>query len=226
MPRPVLDFSNPDLAPGADGRLDAPAFHRNRGPIWSVLARYLHGRGGDVLEVGSGTGQHAIAFAAEAPNVVWWPSDCPEDHRRSIEAWRARAALGNVRAPVRLDLLAPGWGLERSPNPLPAAFAAIVAINVLHITPWRAAEALIGGAASRLLPDGHLFVYGPFMRGGAHTAPSNAQFDASLRRTDPEWGVRDVDDLQRLAERNGLRLVEIVEMPANNFTLIFGRAAG
>jgi SAM-dependent methyltransferase len=222
--RHVIDLSMIGTPPQADGRLDAPAFHRNRGVIGAVLARYLVARSGDVLEIGSGTGQHAAAFAAQAPDLVWWPSDCEDAHLRSIAAWRAHAQLPNLRPPTRLDLLEPGWGLPEHAEAMPAAFLAILAVNVLHISPWRASQALIGGAAARLLPGGHLFVYGPFMRAGRHTAPSNAQFDASLRRADRAWGVRDVDDVQRLAKQSRLRLLEIAEMPANNLTLIFARA--
>ncbi len=224
MPRPVIDFSLGEVPRAADGRLDAPAFHRNRGPIWSVLARHLGSARGDVLEIGSGTGQHAAAFGAEAPALVWWPSDCAAEHLASIEAWRAYARLQNVRPATHLDLLAPAWGIAAQAD-LPAAFLAIVSINVVHISPWAAAQALIAGAAARLLPGGHLFIYGPFRRGGTHTAPSNARFDASLRRANPEWGVRDLEDLEGLAAGSGLSLAEDVEMPANNLTLVFARAA-
>ncbi len=225
MAQRTVDFNSPGIEPDPEGRLDAPAFHRNNGPIWSVLAPYLAGRTGDVLEIGSGTGQHAAAFAALAPEIVWWPSDCEDAHLRSIAAWRAQARRANLRSPVRLDLTAPGWGLAADGSGRPTAFLALLAINVLHIAPWRASEGLFGGAAARLAPAGHLFVYGPFMRAGRHTAESNARFDASLRRADPAWGVRDLDDLERLAADNALRLADVAAMPANNLTLVFQRRA-
>jgi len=207
--------------PPVDGRLDAPAFHRNHGAIWSVIAPFLHGRTGDVLEAGSGTGQHVIAFARHAPRIVWWPSDIDVEHLQSIEAWRVHARLPNVRPPLRIDLSRSEWGLGKGEHSPPDKLLAIFCTNVLHIAPWRVAEGLLQGAARHLRTDGRMFIYGPFMRNGEHTAPSNAAFDASLRRNDPEWGVRDVDDLAALAEAVGLKMMEVVDMPANNFILIF-----
>jgi len=205
-----------------DGRLDAPAFHRNHEAIWAVLAGFLAGKAGQVLEIGSGTGQHAIAFAYRVPDIVWWPSDIDEGHLRSIAAWRAHTGLANVRPPLRIDVADPEWAAAcgiGSPNELLAIFSA----NVLHISPWRVAQGLLAGAARLLPADGRLFIYGPFRRDGRHTAESNAAFDASLRRQNPEWGVRDMNDVAETAERVGLRLVEAVDMPANNFTLVFAR---
>lgn len=225
MPEYVVEYGKVGRPPEADGRFDAPAFHRNHVPIWSVLARFLVGKSGDALEVGSGTGQHVVAFAREAPGIVWWPSDRNEAHLRSIAAWRAYAQLDNVRAPARIDLMAADWGLGATASALPGEFLAIVCINVLHIAPWGVAEGLLRGAARLLRSDGHLFVYGPFMRDGRHTAPSNAAFDNSLRAENPSWGVRDTRDLAMLAESVGLRLAEIAEMPANNFVLVFERTA-
>ncbi len=219
MPEFVVDFSESGPPADADGRLDAVAVHRNHAPIWAALAPFLTDRTGDVLEVGSGTGQHAVAFARNAPAITWWPSDLSPTHLASIAAWRAHANLVNLRTPRRLDLGDPHW--DTSDAGLPANPTAIVCINVLHISPWRVSENLLAGAGRLLRPDGRLFVYGPFKRDGAHTAPSNAAFDASLRAQDAEWGVRDTRDLAALAEGNGLRLAEIASMPANNFVLIF-----
>jgi SAM-dependent methyltransferase len=221
MPDFVVDFSDEGPPPQADGRLDAAAFHRNQAPIWSAIAPFLRERSGDVLEVGSGTGQHAVAYARSAPGLTWWPSDLNAHHLASIAAWRAQARLSNLRAPLRLDLAAADW--DAPVGGCPAALLAIVCINVLHIAPWRVSENLFAGAGRRLRPDGRLFVYGPFRRDGAHTAPSNAAFDASLRAQNAEWGVRDTRDLAALAGRNGLRLDDAVPMPANNFTLVFAR---
>ncbi len=208
-------------SPTDDRRLDAPAFHRNRAAIWSVLASFLQGRTGDVLEVGSGTGQHVVAFARETPDIVWWPSDIDPIHLESIAAWRRHARLDNVHAPLRIDVSDPIWPFRQRDTEVARDFLAILCANVLHIAPWRVSKGLLGGAARHLRPDGRLFVYGPVMRNGRHTAPSNAEFDAYLRRQDPEWGVRDVADLAALAERGGLNLIDIVDMPANNVTLIF-----
>jgi SAM-dependent methyltransferase len=203
---------------GADGRLDAPAFHRNHQPIWAVLSAFLTGKTGHVLEIGSGTGQHVVTYARLTPDLIWWPSDVDEAHLRSIAAWRAHAQLPNVRPPLRIDVADPDWtaGAGVPPNDL----IAILCANVIHISPWRVAEGLIAGAARLLRPDARLFLYGPFKRDGRHTADSNAAFDASLRHRNPEWGVRDMKDVEAAANRVGLKLVETVAMPANNFILV------
>jgi SAM-dependent methyltransferase len=221
MPEFVVDFSKDGSPPEADGRLDAAAFHRNHTPIWSALAPFLADRAGDVLEVGSGTGQHVVEFARKAPAIAWWPSDINPAHLASIAAWRAHAALPNLRAPRRFDLSDPRW--DAGDTGLPTDLTAIVCINVLHISPWRVSENLLAGAGRLLRPDGRLFVYGPFRRDGAHTAPSNAAFDASLRAQDPEWGVRDTRDLAAVGAQHGLQLAEAAPMPANNFTLVWSR---
>ena len=218
MPDFVVDFDAGD--PPADARLDAEAFHRNHAPIWSVIAPLVQGRGGDALEVGSGTGQHVVEFARRSPAVTWWPSDLDPRHLASIAAWRAHARLANLRAPLRIDLAERDWDTKMS-GPPPRDLLAIICINVLHIAPWRVSGHLLAGAGRQLRPDGRLFVYGPFKVDGAHTAPSNARFDASLRAHDPEWGVRDTRDLSAIARESGLRLAEIVTMPANNVTLAF-----
>jgi len=220
MPDFVVEFGEGEEPP-ADGRLRGPAFARNHAPIWSVIAQHLEGRSGDVLEVGSGTGEHVIAYARNAPGVTWWPSDVHPRHLASIAAWRAHARLANVQAPARVDLLDAAWDAAL---PMPDRLIAIVCVNVLHISPWRVTENLLAGAGRRLRPDGRLFVYGPFRRDGAHTAPSNAAFDASLRAQDPAWGVRDTSDIATVAERRGLRIADIAPMPANNFTLVITRA--
>jgi SAM-dependent methyltransferase len=210
-------------APDADGRLDAPAFHRNHAPIGAVLSRVLQDRSGDVLEIGSGTGQHAVAFAQQLPDVAWWPTDHLGSHLRSIAAWRADAGLGNLRPPVQLDASAADWRLaERG---LPSRLVALFCANVVHIAPWAVAEGLFAGAARHLAADGRLLLYGPFKRDGVHNSPGNAAFDAGLRRDNPQWGVRDTADLKKLAAANGLRLAELVEMPANNAILVFERSS-
>ena len=219
----VVDFGKSGAAPAPDGRLDGPAFHRNHGAIWSALASYLHGQTGDVLELGSGTGQHIAEFARRAPDLIWWPSDIYPSHLASIDAWRRHAGLANLRAPQRIDLTDRDWTWT-SDGQAGGELAAILCINVLHISPWRVSQNLIAGAGRSLCPDGRLFVYGPFKRAGQHTAPSNAAFDASLRAENPEWGVRDLADLNALAQEAGLTAAEIAPMPANNLVLAFARA--
>ena len=196
----------------ADGRRVAPAAERNKGPILEVLQRILPPRG-LVLEIGSGTGQHIVHFAKALSQLSWQPSDPDADNRRSIALWSRLEELGNVKPPLALDARERPW-------PIGAADA-IVCINVVHVSPWAATLALFEGAREVLPPGGVLFLYGPYRRGGRHTAPSNEKFDADLRAHDPEWGLRDIDELADVAARNGFALAEIVDMPANNFSLVF-----
>lgn len=219
MSRFVVEFGNDGTPPAPDGRLDAQAFHRNHEAVWQVLAPRLSEAHGAMLELGSGTGQHAATFAARTPHLIWYPSDIYDSHLASIEAWRRHVELANLREPQRIDLADPEW--TWTPG---GALAAMLCINVLHISPWSVSRNLIAGAGRLLAPDGRLFVYGPFMRDGAHTAPSNAAFDASLRAQNAAWGVRDIRDLAALGDERGLMLAEIAPMPANNFLLVFTRA--
>ena len=207
----------------SDGRLDAAAFHRNHAPIWAVLEKFLAGKSGDVLEAGSGTGQHVVYFARNSPGIIWWPSDFNTAHLTSIAAWRADAGLANIRPALRIDLTDPAWCAAMHDGSGPGKLLAVFCANVIHIAPWRVAEGLFAGAARYLRDDGRLFLYGPFKRDGKHTAISNAVFDTSLRERDSEWGVRDIADVEKLALGNGLALIESVPMPANNLILVFGR---
>ena len=220
----VVEFGKDGRPIEADGRLDAAAFRRNHAPIWAVLQKFLAGKSGDVLEAGSGTGQHVVHFARHAPDVTWWPSDFNEVHLNSIAAWRAHAGLPNIRPEMRIDLSDPAWCPQMQDGSGPSELLAVFCANVIHIAPWRVAEGLFAGAARYLRRDGRLFLYGPFKRDGKHTALSNAVFDTSLRDRDPEWGVRDIADVSRLAEGVGLALIETVPMPANNFILVFERS--
>ena len=220
----VVEFGKDGRPVEPDGRLDAAAFHRNRQPIWAVLQPFLADKSGDVVEAGSGTGQHVVEFARHTPAIVWWPSDLNAQHLKSIAAWRAHAGLANVRPPLRIDLSDPAWCPEMHDGRGPGKLVAVFCANVIHIAPWRVAQGLFAGAGRYLRPDGRLFLYGPFKRGGEHSAASNAAFDASLRQRDPEWGVRDIEALQQLAAGAGLALIETVEIPANNMILIFERA--
>ena len=219
----VVEFGKDGKPVEPDGRLDAAAFHRNHEAIWAVLGGFLRGNSGDVFEAGSGTGQHVVTFARQTPDIQWWPSDFNEAHLKSVAAWRAHTQLANVHAPRRIDLSDPAWPLALQADGGPRDLLAVFCANVIHIAPWRVAEGLIAGAARALRPEGRLFLYGPFKRDGKHTALSNAVFDTSLRNGDPEWGVRDVEEVAATAKRAGLSLREIVEMPANNLIVAFAR---
>jgi SAM-dependent methyltransferase len=201
----------------ADGRLDAPAFHRNAEPIWRAIGEVLARSSGSVLEIGSGTGQHIVTYAARCPHLTFWPSDIMESHRASIEAYRLASGLTNVRAPVGIDLMNEWYWHDEIP------LGAILCFNVIHIAPWAVAQNLMHGAGRHLKTGGHLLMYGPYKRAGAHTAPSNEAFDTSLRGRNPEWGVRDLESVADIAAQNGLALVKTVEMPANNLALAFER---
>ncbi|AWM03912.1 DUF938 domain-containing protein [Bradyrhizobium amphicarpaeae] len=219
----VVEFGRDGGRVEPDGRLDAPAFHRNHEPLWAALEKPLTGMTGDVVELGSGTGQHVVHFARHTPGLIWWPSDLNQRHLKSIEAWRVHAGLPNIRSPLRIDLTDPDWCQEMKSGQGPTSLAAVFCANVIHIASWAVAEGLFAGAGRYLRPDGKLFLYGPFKRDGKHTALSNAVFDTSLREGNPDWGVRDISDVVLLAKAAGLRLVDSVDMPANNLTLAFER---
>jgi len=219
----VVEFGKDGRPVEPDGRLDAPAFHRNRQAIRTLLLRFLAGKSGDVIEAGSGTGQHVVDFARHMQGIIWWPSDFNEQHLKSIAAWRAHAGLENIRPPLRIDLSDPAWCQQMHDGSGPKNLLAVFCANVIHIAPWRVAEGLFAGAGRYLPVGARLFLYGPFKRGGKHTAISNAVFDTSLREGNPEWGVRDIEALEKLAGPAGLTLVEIAEMPANNLILVFER---
>jgi SAM-dependent methyltransferase len=192
----------------------APATQRNREPILAVLDRVLPEEG-FVLEIASGTGEHATFFAPRLPGLTWQPTDREPGALDSIAAWTAERAAANVRPPLVLDVCSAMWPVESAD--------AIFCANMIHIAPWEATLGLMRGAG-RILPAGGLLVlYGPFMIDHRHTAPSNEAFDQSLRSRDPSWGVRDLGDVADAARAQGLQLLERVEMPANNFTVVFER---
>ncbi|MEW9584796.1 DUF938 domain-containing protein [Paraburkholderia sp. DGU8] len=193
-------------------RQRSPSAERNREPILAVLRQVLPATG-RVLEIASGTGQHAMCFAGALPGLDWQPSDADADARASIAAWRAHGGLPNVRAPLALDVHQADWGVD--------SLDAVVCINMIHISPWSAAEALFAGASRRLTDGGVLYLYGPYKRGGAHTSPSNDAFDQQLRSRDPAWGVRDMEAVVALGASVGLKCDEPIAMPANNFSLVF-----
>lgn len=186
-------------------RLQFPATLRNRGPLLDVLAPRLPS--GTVLEVASGSGEHGVFFAGALPHVTWQPTDLADEHLASIDAWRE--GMRNVLPALRLDVCGV-WPT--------GPYAAVFCANMVHIAPWEAAVGLFAGAAT--VTD-LLITYGPYKRGGVHTAQSNATFDASLRARDPSWGVRGIEELEAIAA--GFCLREVIEMPANNLTLVWGR---
>jgi SAM-dependent methyltransferase len=220
----VVEFGKDGRRVEPDGRLDAAAFHRNHQAIWTVLQKFLAGKSGDVIEAGSGTGQHVVHFAGHTPDIVGGPSDYTAQHLKSINAWLMHAGLPNIRPPLPIDLSDPAWCPALQDGSGPGPLLAVFCANVIHIAPWRVAEGLFEGAGRYLRADGRLFLYGPFKRDGKHTALSNAVFDTSLRERDAEWGVRDIADVEKLAAGVGLMLVETVPMPANNLILAFERS--
>jgi hypothetical protein len=200
-----------------DERLTSPSVARNREPIAAVLRRFLP-ETGNVLEVASGTGEHVAWFAPLFPGLAFQPSDPGSRERASIGAWTAGVA--NVRAPLALDVAAPDWEKHAG---IPAPLAAILCINMVHISPWAATLGLLRGAGALLPARGVLYLYGAYKRAGRHTAPSNEAFDRTLRAQDPAWGVRDLEAVADAAERAGLALEEVIEMPANNLSVVFRR---
>ena len=192
----------------------APSAERNKQPIADVLARVLP-RSGVVLEIASGTGQHAEHFARAFPTLTWQPSDADTKMLPALSARVQRAALANLRAPLEFDV-------HHGAPPLHGV-AAVFCANMIHIAPWSACVALLGHAERLLTPGALLVLYGPFKRGGEHTAPSNAAFDEDLRRRNREWGVRDLDEVVAVAREHSLELAEVVAMPADNFTVVLTR---
>ena len=199
-----------------DPRRFAPSAARNRDPILDVLKHHLPPTG-LVLEIASGSGEHVTHFAAALPDLTFQPSDPDAEARASIDAWVRELGLANVRPAVLLDAQSEAWPLKRAD--------AIVCINMIHISPWAATIGLMRGAARILPPDGVLYLYGPYRRDGRHTAPSNAEFDESLRQRDPSWGVRDLEAVSALAAECGFGPPTVVPMPANNLSVRFTRRA-
>jgi hypothetical protein len=201
--------------PSVGAQRSAPAALRNRKPIAEVLAEWLPGRG-LVLEIASGTGEHAVYFAERFPLLDWQPSDIHDDALASIAAWREAAALSNLREPLRLDAASPDWPIDRAD--------AVLSINMLHISPWTSALGLLDGAARLLDAGSPLILYGPWLKHGIKTTPSNADFDADLKCRDPAWGLRRVEDFAAAAEPRGFSLAELRPMPANNLMMLWRKS--
>lgn len=195
-------------------RQSAPAALRNRAPILEILRSALP-QHGLVLEIASGSGEHVTHFAAALPGLVWQPSDPNPDSCVSIRDWTEAGRLTNVRPPLALDVHDRPWPVTN--------LAAVLCINMVHISPWTATEALMAEAGTKLPVGGLLYLYGPYLQAGVPTAPSNIAFDASLRQRNPEWGLRDLETVVELAAASGLMLERIVAMPANNLSVLLKR---
>jgi hypothetical protein len=194
------------------GKAHAPAAARNRGPIAEVLKTVLP-PSGTVIEIASGTGQHVVHFARLFPGLAWQPTDREDEALASIAAWREESGLANLLPPLRLDSAAPDWPLE--------AADAILCVNMVHISPWKATIGLMRGAGRLLSAGAPLVLYGAYIREGVPTAPSNLAFDESLKARNPQWGLRTIEAVRAEAEKNGFAFERLFEMPANNLTLLF-----
>lgn len=197
-----------------DGRQFSPSVARNGEPIRSVLVKILT-PGMKVLEIASGTGEHGVAMVAQMDGLIWQPSDVDAAARHSIAAWRRHLGNANLLTPLELDAQKQDWA-----EIAPGSYGALICINMIHIAPWAAALGVLRGAGHALELNGRLFFYGPFKRHGHHTADSNLAFDLQLQATNPEWGVRDADEIVRIATEFGLSLDEITELPNNNCALV------
>ncbi|MFS8037684.1 DUF938 domain-containing protein [Xanthobacter sp. AM11] len=202
-------------APSLEARRSAPAVARNRGPIGELLLPLLPASG-LVLEIASGTGEHAVHFARQTPRLTWQPSDPTPEARASIAAWIAAEHLPNLRPPLALDAAAEDWPIGQ--------VDAVLCVNMIHISPWEATLGLMRGAAARLPEGGLLFIYGPFRQDHVPTAPSNEAFDAELKRSNPRWGLRNLADVEACAAASGLARAQVLEMPANNLSVVFRKA--
>jgi len=199
----------------SDARRSAPHVARNAEPIADVLRTVLPAEG-LVLEIASGSGEHALHFARAFPNLLWQPTDADPVGLRSIDAWRAAEGVPNLLAPVHLDAAGTDWPVERAD--------AILCINMVHISPWAATRGLMAGAGLLLPPGAPLYLYGAYRQRDVPIAPSNEAFDQSLKSRNPEWGLRNLEDVVAEAARHGLALERVVPMPANNLSVVFRRA--
>lgn len=199
---------------GPEAKKYAPATLRNRDAIIKILREILPPTG-RVLEIASGSGEHIVAFAQAFPHLEWQPSDPDPESRRSIAAWAAESGLENIRSPLALDAAAPGWPVAKAD--------AILCINMIHISPWLATEGLMAGAGMVLIEGAPLCLYGPFRRADIATASSNEEFDRSLKSRNGDWGLRQLEEVVTEAKKSGLVLEDVIDMPANNCSVIFRR---
>ena len=214
-------YRDTDSADGGDGRLRSPTFERNSPPIIGALTPWLRARVGPVLEIGAGTGQHAVAFSLAFPKLDWWPSDPDAIHCASISAWQ-KALAARAFGPMQLDA-STDWAVGNEIQRL-GPLTAVVSLNVIHIAPVSVTHGIVAGAGQTLGPDGLLVFYGPFREHGSHTGPGNVAFDAGLRAENPQWGVRDIAEISAFAGKARLEFAALVAMPANNRLLIFRRS--
>ncbi|QLC21767.1 DUF938 domain-containing protein [Parasphingopyxis sp. CP4] len=199
----------------ADAKRHAPATLRNRAAITDVLREVLPAQG-MILEIASGSGEHVVHFADRFPDIQWQPSDPEPTALASIASWAEDSGLTNIAPPLALDASATHWPVQ--------SVDAILCINMIHISPWSATQGLMSGASQHLPDEAPLFVYGPFRRAGTQTAPSNEAFDESLRSRNPDWGLRDLEAVEALASEMDLSLERVVEMPANNLSVVFRKS--
>jgi hypothetical protein len=201
-----------------DARQYAPATQRNRAPILKILSEILPTKA-NILEIASGTGEHAVFFASELKLCRWIPSDVDLLARESIIAWKNACLVDNLELPLLIDVTQNNWQQQLKDREINA----IVNINMIHIAPWQACLSLIRGAGQILPSGGILYFYGPYKRNGEHTASSNVSFDRSLRDRNPLWGIRDLEEVVETAAAQNLKLQQVIEMPANNLSVIFSR---
>lgn len=202
----------------ADARLRSPSVERNKGPILDVLRPHLRS-GMHILEIASGTGEHGAHIVSAVDGLNWQPSDLSPEARISIKAWADYIGQPGFKPPIEVDATNLDW-----PRQQPQSLDGLICINMAHISPLKATQGVIAGAAKYLKPGGFLFFYGPFKRDGNHTAPSNEAFDANLKSRDPEWGIRDLGEIEAMAEAAGLTLEVSRQMPSNNHSLLFSKA--
>jgi uncharacterized protein DUF938 len=210
-------FTSANFAREDDGRIHSRMVEKNAKPVIGGLSPFLAGVSGSALEIGSGTGQHVIAFASAFPDLRWTPSEPDPEHRVSIDAWRAYAgALTNTA--IAIDAAA-DWAKQRDVQAI-GPLSLILSLNVIHISPFKVAKGIVNGAGQSLDKGGLLAFYGPFKENGNHTGDGNATFDARLRADNPDWGVRDVDDIAELGQATGLTQIALLNMPSNNRILV------
>lgn len=207
------------MSTNSDQKQFAPATQRNREAILDILLQVLPANG-TILEIASGTGEHAVFFAPHLAPRKWLPSDPNPLLRDSISAWSEEIKSDNLYPPIDLDVQLPVWPVEKD-KLTDSPIVAIVNINMIHISPWSACLGLMAGAGRILPPGGILYLYGPYKQNGQHTAPSNEAFDQSLQSQNPEWGVRNLEDVVKAAKAENLTMEKIYQMPANNLSLVF-----